>query len=107
MVKKLLLKTQLRGRTDLVIVSDYPLNDPEGSVIGRYLAGEEVAVPHTRQVLESGRPVYAPGKGWACDLAGAGFGVEPYTEELFRVWPMGDPDSGPATRDFRARCTSG
>jgi hypothetical protein len=94
-------------RTDLVIVSDYPLNDPEGSVIGRYLTGEEVAVPHTRQVLESGRPVYAPGKGWACDLAGAGFGVEPYTEELFRVWPMGDSDSGPATRDFRARCTSG
>jgi hypothetical protein len=72
-------------RTDLVIVSDYPLADPEGSVIGRYLAGEAVEVPHTRKLLKPGRAVYAPGRAWACDLADAGFGIERYTEELYRV----------------------
>jgi hypothetical protein len=74
-------------RTDVVTVSDYPLADPEGSVIGRYLAGESVEVPHTRVRIKPGRPVYAPGEGWACDLAGAGFGIERYTEYLFRVLP--------------------
>jgi hypothetical protein len=80
-------------RTDVVTVSDYPPADPEGSVIGRYLAGETVEIPHTREMLLPGRPVYAPGTGWACDLAGAGFGIEPYTASLFRVLPLaGSPD---------------
>jgi hypothetical protein len=77
-------------RTDVVTISDYPLADPGGSVIGRYLAGEAVEVPHTRVRLMPGRPVYAPGRAWACDLAGAGFGIEPYTEYLFRVLPPAD-----------------
>jgi hypothetical protein len=77
-------------RTDVATISDYPPADPEGSVIGRYLAGEPVEVPHTRVNLMPGRPVYAPGQAWACDLAGAGFGIEPYTEYLFRVLPLGD-----------------
>jgi hypothetical protein len=77
-------------RTDVATISDYPPADPEGSVIGRYLAGEPVELPHTRVRLMPGRPVYAPGRSWACDLAGAGFGIEPYTEYLFRVLPLGD-----------------
>ncbi len=76
-------------RTDLAIVSDYPLDDPAGSVIRRYLAGEAVEVPHTREVLQPGRAVYAPGEDWACDLAAAGFGIEPVSGELFRVLPLG------------------
>jgi hypothetical protein len=75
-------------RTDVVTVSDYPPSDPEESVIGRYLAGETVEVPHTRASLRPGRPVFAPGEGWACDLASAGFGIERYTEHLFRVLPL-------------------
>jgi len=74
---------------DLVVVSDYPLDDPAASVIGRYLAGETVVVPHTREQLAPGRAVYAPGQAWACDLAGAGFGLERLSEHLFRVWPLG------------------
>jgi hypothetical protein len=76
-------------RTDIVTVSDYPLADPAGSVIGRYLAGEVVEVPHTRELLQPGRAVYAPGKSWACDLAEAGFEIEPYSEQLFRVRALG------------------
>ena len=75
---------------DLVVVSDYPLDDPAASVIGRYLAGEIVEVPHTRVMVEPGRPVYAPGQGWACDLAGAGFGIERLSEHMFRVLPLSD-----------------
>ena len=76
-------------RTDVVTISEYPIDDPEGSLIGRYLAGETIEVPHTRVLLEPGRPMFAPRLTWACDLAGAGFGVEPYTEQLFRVLPPG------------------
>jgi len=77
-------------RTDVVTISDYPIDDPNGSLIGRYLAGEAIEVPHARIVLEPGRPVYAPGQGWACELAGAGFGIERYDEHLFRVLPLAD-----------------
>jgi hypothetical protein len=76
-------------RTDLAIISDYPLDDPAGSVMGRYLAGEVVEVPHTRQLLQPGREVFAHGQGWACDLATAGFGIEPHSDQLFRVLPLG------------------
>ncbi len=85
-------------RTDVVTVSDYPIADPQGSVIGRYLAGETVEVPHTRAMLTPGRPVFAPGERWACDLAGAGFEIEPYTEHLFRpATRYGHVPSGPDT----------
>jgi hypothetical protein len=57
-------------------------------VIGRYLAGETVKIPHTREILAPGRAVYAPGSAWACDLAGVGFVVEPYRDDLFRVQPL-------------------
>jgi len=77
-----------KDRTDLVVISDYPLDDPAGSVIGRYLAGQIVEVPHTREQLVPGRAVYAPGQAWACDLANAGFGIERHSENLFRVWPL-------------------
>jgi Protein O-mannosyl-transferase TMEM260-like len=83
-------------RTDLVIVSDYPLADPEGSVIGRYLDGATVEVPHTRQQLAPGRAVYAPGRGWACELHAAGFGVERVSDELYRVLPYGGPPADAA-----------
>ncbi len=83
-------------RTDVVTVSDYPLADPAGSVIGRYLAGETVVVPHTREVLEPGRPVYAPGEDFACDLAGAGFGIHTHTASLFLVLPIGAASDAPA-----------
>ena len=59
-------------RTDVVTISEYPIDDPEGSLIGRYLAGETIEVPHTRVLLEPGRPMFAPRLTWACDLAGAG-----------------------------------
>ena len=75
-------------RTDITTISDYPLADPQRSVLGRYLAGEVVEVPHSREVLQPGRPVYAPGQGWACDLTRAGFGIEQYTENLYRVLPL-------------------
>lgn len=82
------------ARSDVVTISDYPLDDPASSVMGRYLAGEAVTVPHTRDVLEPGRALFAPGKSWACDLADAGFGIEPVTAELFRVLPLGaSPDA--------------
>jgi hypothetical protein len=77
-------------RTDVITISDYPLADPEGSVLGRYLAGETVEVPHTRSKLEPGRPVFAPGQDWACELVSVGFGVEPYRGSLFRVVSLGD-----------------
>lgn len=38
--------------------------------------------------------VFAPGEDWVCDLAGAGFGIEAYTDELFRLLPIGDGDGG-------------
>jgi hypothetical protein len=81
-------------RGDIDVVSDYPLRDPAGSVIGRYLAGEAVEVPHTRAILQPGRSVYAPGKGWACDLAAAGFGIEPYVGDLYQVFPLTEPSPG-------------
>lgn len=88
-------------RTDVVTVSDYPLADPAASVIGRYLDGETVEVPHSRLRLEPGRTVYAPGQAWACDLARAGFGIQPYTEQLFLVLPLTDPGS---SREIIALC---
>lgn len=72
-------------RTDVVVVSNYPLADPRASVIGRYLVGETVEVPHTRQLLRPGRAVYAAGREWACELAAAGFAIDHVTEDLFRV----------------------
>jgi Protein O-mannosyl-transferase TMEM260-like len=83
-------------RSDVVTISDYPLDDPAGSILGRYLAGEAVEVPHTGQLLEPGRVVYAPGRSWACDLSAAGFGIEPMTDELFRVLPLGTIQDDPA-----------
>lgn len=74
-------------RTDVVVVSDYPLADPGASVIGRYLSGETVEIPHTRQLLAPGRAVYAPGRDWACDLAAAGFGIAPESDDLFLLLP--------------------
>jgi len=89
--------TLLEEDADLVVVSDYPLEDPAGSVIGRYLDGEAVEVPHTREIIEPGRAVYAPGHDWACDLAGAGFGIEKQSDDLFRVLPLSDsPQTEPA-----------
>ncbi len=83
------------ARTDVVTVSDFPLDDPAGSVIGRYLAGEAVEVPHTRVLLQPGRAVYAPGEAWACDLAAVGFGIEPLGNTLFRVLPLGSEPNDP------------
>jgi len=83
-------------RTDIDVISDYPLADPEASVIGRYLGGESVEVPHTRAQLTPGRAVYAPGREWACDLAGAGFVLEPVSDQLFRVMALADPTAASA-----------
>lgn len=78
-------------RTDIDVISDYPLADPEASVIGMYLGGESVEVPHTRAQLTPGRAVYAPGREWACDLVGAGFVVERFSDGLFQVVALTDP----------------
>jgi Protein O-mannosyl-transferase TMEM260-like len=93
-------------RTDVTTISDYPLSDPQGSVLGRYLAGEVVVVPHSRELLEPGRSVYAPGRRWACQLTGAGFVVEPFTEQLVRVVALADPGSA-AVASARAQLSCG
>ena len=58
----------------------------------------------SRAMLTPGRPVFAPGERWACDLAGAGFEIEPYTEHLFRVLP---PATGTSPPDQAQRCDVG
>ena len=55
------------------------------SILDDYLEGNPGYTWQLRREIEPGRAVFAPTDPWMCELVGAGFGLEPYADGMYRV----------------------
>jgi hypothetical protein len=70
---------------EVLHIDGYDIDSDWYLVLDDYLGGDPGYAWQLRQPINPGQDVFAPSDRWMCELVGAGFGLTPYRQHMYRV----------------------